>query len=115
MADPTQLDRIETALAAQARKLDRIDLQNQQQTALLNSISLGEQIMSAEMDQLSAQVSQTLTVEQSAITLIQGLAAQIVDAAGDRTKSLALAGTLKTSADALAAAITANTSAAPPA
>lgn len=102
MAAPTQLDRIEALLGT-------IKLQNTQQTALLSALIAGEQLMSAEMDTLSAQVTETLTVEQSALTLIQGIAAQVADAAGDRTKSLALAGTLKTSADALAAAIVANT------
>lgn len=113
MAELTQLDRIEQALTAQAVRLNRIDLQNQQQTALLNALSLGVQIMSAEQDALAVQVAQQLTVEQSAITLIQGIAAQVADAAGDKTKALALAANLKASADALSAAVVANTTAAP--
>ena len=117
MAEPTLSD-VMAALAAfrsdTASKLARIDLQNQQQTALLNSLSIGAQIMSAEMDTLTAQVTANTSVEQSALTLIQGIAAQVADAAGDRTKSLALANTLKSSADALQAAITANTPASPP-
>lgn len=95
-------------------KLNRIDLQNQQQTALLNSLSLGAQIMSAEMDTLSTQVTQTDTVIDSAVTLLNGIAGQIQDAAGDRTKSLALAAELKTKSDALAAAVAANTPSQPP-
>jgi hypothetical protein len=90
-------------------KLVKIELEQQEQTGLLSALFARSQIMSAEMDTLSAQVTQTLTVEQSALTLIQGIAAQVADAAGDRTKSLALSATLKTSADALAAAIVANT------
>lgn len=113
MAEPTLAD-LMAAVTALRADVATVKLQNAQQIGLLTALTAGAQIMSAEMDTLSAQVTQTLTVEQSAVTLIQGLAAQIVDAAGDRTKSLALAGTLKTSADALAAAITANTPAAPP-
>lgn len=65
------------------------------------------------LDQLQLQVTQNTTVEQSAITLIQGLAAQLSAAASDPTKIQALADQLNTSATALAAAITANTPAAP--
>ena len=105
MAEQTQLDRIEALLVT-------IRLQNAQQTALLTALVAGGQLMSAEMDTLQAQVNETLTVEQSAITLIQGIAAQLADAAGDRARSLQLASTLRTSADALAAAVAANTTAA---
>lgn len=50
MADPTQLDRIEAAQAAQAKHLDRLDVQNQQQTALLIALSNGVQLMSTQVD-----------------------------------------------------------------
>lgn len=111
----TQLDRIETMVASVLKRLDRLDIQDRKQDALLAAIVAQGELMSQEMDTLEAQVAQTLTVEQSAITLIQGIADKLADAAGDRAKSLALAGQLKTSADALAAAVTANTPAAPPA
>lgn len=54
MAAPTQLDRIEAAIAALAAKATRIDLEQQQQTNLLNAISTGVQIMSMTADQTSA-------------------------------------------------------------
>lgn len=114
MADPTQLDRIEQALAAHAVILRRLDLQNQQHTALLNALNIGEQLMSAEMDQLVAAVEVNTTVDQSVLTYITGIAQQITDAAGDRTKSLALAATIKASTDAVTAALTANTPVATP-
>ena len=82
-----------------AGKLDRI-------LALLQTVIAKEATMSTELDALTAQVAANTSVEQSAVTLIQ-------DAAGDRTKATTLAAQLKTSADALAAAITANTT--PPA
>lgn len=67
----------------------------------------------AALDDLTAQVAANTTVEQSAITLIQGLAAQLAAAGTDPAKLAALTSSLKTSADALAAAITANTPHAP--
>lgn len=68
--------------------------------------------MSAEFDALVAQVTENTTVEASAVTLIQGIAAQL---AGNPTPAQvdALAAELKTSSDALAAAVAANTPAAP--
>ena len=69
--------------------------------------------MSKEMDDLTAQVAAQTTVEQSAITLIEGLAAQLAAAGTDPAKLAALTTQLKTSADALSAAITANTPVAP--
>lgn len=71
--------------------------------------------MSAELDALTGQVAQNTTVEASAVTLIQGLAAQIAAAGTDPAKLTALTTSLNTSATALAAAIAANTPAAPPA
>jgi hypothetical protein len=74
------------------------------------------QIMSA-LDDLKAEVAATLTVEQSAVTLIQGIAAQLVAALANQTNPdsalVDLTTQLKTNADALAAAVTANTPAAP--
>lgn len=65
--------------------------------------------MSAEMDQLVAEVTASEAVEDAAIAAFQGLAEQIADAAGDRAKSLQLAAEVKAKAEALAAAIPANT------
>lgn len=65
--------------------------------------------MSAEMDALVAEVEEVKTVEDSAIALLQSIAGQIADAAGDRAKSLQLAADLKAKTDALAAAVAANT------
>ncbi len=106
MAQLTQLDRIEA-------KLNKIDLQNQQQTQLLASLVTGEQIMSAELDSLTAQVTENTDTEQSAIALLNNLHDLLVAAGTDPAKLAALAGTLKGSRDALAAAVVANTPAAP--
>ncbi|OYD65969.1 UNVERIFIED_ORG: hypothetical protein BDU10_8620 [Burkholderia sp. CF145] len=76
------------------------------------------QIMSA-LDDLKAEVAATLTVEQSAVTLIQGIAAQLAAALANQTNPdstlVDLTNQLTASADALAAAVAANTPAAPPA
>lgn len=74
----------------------------------------GKTIM-ADLTALTAQVAQNTSVEASAVTLIQGLAAQLAAAGTDPAALAALQSQLNTSATALAAAITANTPAAPPA
>lgn len=67
------------------------------------------------LDDLTAQVAANTSAEQSAVTLIQGLAQQIAAAVagGDSAALEALAGQLNSSAAALGAAITANTPATP--
>ena len=65
--------------------------------------------MSVELDALTVKVQETTTVAQSAITLINGLAAQIADLKDDPAALQALADSLGASSTALAAAITANT------
>ncbi len=64
------------------------------------------------LDDLTAQVAANTSVEDSAVTLINNIAAALAAAGTDPTKLAALQTQLKTSADALAAAITANTPAA---
>jgi peptidoglycan hydrolase CwlO-like protein len=69
--------------------------------------------MSQQLDDLSAQVQATTDLEASAVTMIQGLASQISALKDDPAKLQALADSLKSGASALAAAIAANTPAAP--
>ncbi len=66
----------------------------------------------AVLDDLTAQVAKNTTVEESAVTLIKGLAAQLAAAGTDPAKLAALQQQLQTSGTDLAAAITANTPAA---
>lgn len=77
-------------------------------------VQQGEQQLAA-LDDLKAQVAATITIEASAITLIQGIAQQLKDAiaANDPAALTDLATQLGTSATALAAAVTANTPATP--
>lgn len=74
--------------------------------------------LSSNFTALQAQVQQTTTVEQSAVTLINGLAAQLASAIaasnnGDTAALPNLQSQLQTSAATLAAAVTANTTPAP--
>lgn len=72
--------------------------------------------MSAELDRLTAAVTQNTSVDQSAITLLNGLAQQLKDMVNSSTelndlksKVNDLATTLEADNQAVAAAITANT------
>lgn len=96
---------INDRLARMEHKLDSVQLSSA-------NIIVGGIIMSQEMDQLVAAVEADVTVDQSVLTFLQGIAAQIADAAGDRARSLALAQTVTASTDAVRAALIANTPAA---
>ena len=80
--------------------------------ALLNQVLTKENQMALTLDALTAQVTANGDVEQSAVLLIKGLADQIAAASGNQAAVDALAAKLKASADALGAAIVANTPAA---
>ena len=95
--DEHQLHRIETAIAALT------DLVTTQ----------GAHIMSALSD-LQTAVAAEDTVIDSAVTLINGLAAQIAALTPDQDAINALAADVNARASALAAAISTNTPAAPP-
>lgn len=69
--------------------------------------------MSQQIDNLTAQVEATKTVEQSAITLLNGLSAQIAALKEDPAALQKLADDLKAKGQELADAVTANTPAAP--
>jgi hypothetical protein len=86
------------------KQLDRIE-------SLLKGLTAVSTTISVNLSALMAQVAQQLTVEQSAITLINGIAAEIAAAAasGDDAALPALTQQLNTSATALAAAVAANT------
>jgi uncharacterized phage infection (PIP) family protein YhgE len=78
-------------------------------------ITTEESKIMAALDDLQTQVAQNTSLEQSAVTLIQGIAKQLQDAVENNDSSAlqALASQLNTSAAALGAAITANTTPAP--
>jgi hypothetical protein len=72
-----------------------------------------EEIISVELDALTQEVNDSITVEASAIVLITGLSAQITAAGTDPAKLSALTAQLDAGKQQLAAAIVANTPAAP--
>jgi hypothetical protein len=69
--------------------------------------------MSVELDKLTAEVTRIKTVVPSAVALIQGLAAQILDLKDDPAALEALAADLNSQATSLADAVAANTPAPP--
>lgn len=81
--------------------------------AALTTLNQRSLQMSQELDQLEQEVSRNTEVDQSAITLLTGLAAQIEALKTDPVKLQALADSLRGSSDALAAAVVANTPAQP--
>lgn len=97
-SEGAKLDKITNMLSALVQGLGRIEQQ--------------EIIVMADLKSLSAQVKANTDVEASAVVLIQGIAAQLEAAKNDPVALQALSDSLKSSADALAAAVTANTPAA---
>jgi hypothetical protein len=82
-------------------KLDKI-------LGVLGVIRQEEKKMSVELEELTAEVTETKGIEESAVVLIQGIAAALAAAGSDPVKLKALRDDLKVSTDALAAAIAAN-------
>ena len=81
---------------------------------LLQESKAREVAMSVEMDALVVAVNENTSLDDSVIALLNGLSAQILDAAGDKAKATALAAEVQAKSAAVAAAIAANTPAAPP-
>jgi hypothetical protein len=80
---------------------------------LIQKSTEGEQLMSQELDALTAEVARNTTVEKSALALIKGFAAQLAAAGTDPVKLKALQASLAANDDELAAAVAANTPVAP--
>jgi len=110
--DPATIDRIGDKLST---VLDRFALQlgNREQLdrieLAITKLKSEETEMAATLDDLVLEVQEVKTVNASAITLINGIAAQLKAAQGDPTKIAAIIADLKGSATDLAAAVTANT------
>lgn len=65
--------------------------------------------MQADLTTLKEQVAKTTTIEQSAVSLIQGIAQQLSDSKEDPEAIQGIIDSLNASATSLAAAVTANT------
>ena len=94
------------------RKLDHLSLKADEITRLLHLVLKKETLIMADLTSLTAQVKTNTDVEQSAIVLIQGIAAQLAAAKTDPAAIQALSDSLNASAASLADAVTANTPAA---
>jgi hypothetical protein len=79
----------------------------------LNLLITKSNQMANEIATLEAEVSEMKTVQQSAVTLLQGLKQRLDDAGTDAVKLAALSADIDSSTNALAAAVTANTPADP--
>lgn len=86
----------------------------QKLASILSLLTEGFRKMAQELDTLKAAVARNTDVENSAVTLLQGLKSKLdaAIAAGDPAALTALSTELGSSADALAAAVIANTPAA---
>ena len=87
-------------------KLDHIQ-------SVVNHINEKENQIMADLSGLQASVANEVTVEQSAITLLQGLSAELAAAGTDPQALADLQAQIDSSSSALAAAVSANTPAAP--
>lgn len=94
-------------------RLDAIETNTETIVRLLRQINKKETRIMADLTDITAAVAQEVTVEESAIALINGLAAQLAAAGTDPAALAALTDQLNTEAASLAAAVTANTPAAP--
>lgn len=89
--------------------LRRLEAINRKLDLLLD----GQELLMSALDDLQAAVAAESTVIDSAITLIQGIPALIAAAGVDQAKLDALKNDITAKSDALAAAVSANTPAAP--
>lgn len=80
---------------------------------MLSLIIKNQELLMSAIDDLTAQVAANKTVVDSALVLIQGIAARITAAGTDPAALAALTDSLKSEDDALAAAVAANTPAPP--
>jgi hypothetical protein len=95
-----------TAYERITKRLERIEDKLDQ---LLVSFTQAKEAIMADLGSLTAEVERNTAVDQSAITLLNGLAAQIESLKSDPVALQALADQLKGSSDNLAAAVVANT------
>jgi len=82
-------------------------------TGVLHKITEQQSKIMALLDDLTAQVTRNADVEKSAVLLLQGLKQKLDEAGTDPSKLKALSDQLAATDDDLAAAIVANTPAAP--
>lgn len=90
-------------------RLDEIRATQARIETKLDALLALENKQMADLTALTAEVERNTSVEKSALTLIQGFAAQLAAAGTDPVKLQALQDQLKSNDDELAAAVAANT------
>ncbi len=105
-------DQYARRFAQALEKLQNIEFRLDSQDELLRSIGGKVDQNAMTLTELQAQVTKNTEVEESAVTLIKGLATQIASLKNDPVAIQALADSLTKSAGDLGDAITANTPAA---
>ena len=96
------------------RKLDILILAMDKVVTMLKVSAVKEKHMGKELDELQAAVEENTTVDQSIMTLVDGLAAQIESLKNDPAKLAALAKSLRDSSALTVAKVLANTPQEPP-
>jgi hypothetical protein len=113
---PTKPRRTTSARPPKGDKLDYLILQNdlilEKQNSLNLTVQLMEKNMSAELDAVKAAVQKNTDAELAAADLLRRLSQLITDSINDKPALQQLAADVNAQADALAAAVTANTPAA---
>lgn len=94
-------------------KLDAILIMLSRVESNIAALTLKQEQAMTDLTALTAEVARNTEVDSSAIALLTGLAAQIEALKTDPAALQALADTMRGSSDALAAAVAANTPAAP--
>lgn len=90
-------------------RVKKIESAIQQILASLGIIVQKEDNLSVELDNLTAEVERSKTVDDSITALLNGIAAQLAAIKNDPAKIQALSDSLKSNNDEIAAAVTANT------
>lgn len=101
-----QLNRIELELASQGKGLALVK-------ANLTRVLIQEEVILADLSDLEAEVERNTSVDGSVVALLESIVAQLEAAKTDPVKIQALVDKLKADNDKLAAAVAANTPAAP--
>lgn len=105
MSDPTQLDRIESRLAAMDQRLARVETKTDTDLSLSRAQLQEQFLMATNFAGIEQSVAQTRDTEEAAIVLLGQLHDLIIAAGTDQTKLDDLASQLNAKKEALAAAV----------
>lgn len=107
-----RLDEIDRKLHSLDGKIQTIDAKASAVQGLLIHILQEETAMALDISDLTREVAETKTVQESAVVLLESIVAKLQAAEGDPAAIAAVVAELDASTNALAAAVSANTPAA---